>query len=69
MKPISEKKVIATAPLAALKRALRNSLTSSIGAALRRSKTTKATKSTSATANPPSVRAEVQPSFGASMIV
>jgi hypothetical protein len=61
--------VIVTAPLAALKRRLRNSRTSSIGARARRSHTTNAPSSPSATTNPPTLRALTQPWFGASIIV
>jgi hypothetical protein len=67
--PLSEKKAIVTAPLAALKRRFRNSATSSIGARARRSQAMKATSSPPATARPPMLRAAVQPWLGASMIV
>jgi hypothetical protein len=69
MNPISEKKVIVSAPLAALKRGLRNSATSSIGARARRSQTTNTASTLAASASPAIVRAAPQPWLGASMIV
>src|SRR4029453_12955575 len=69
MNPISEKKVMVTAPLAALKRRFRNSPTSSSGVDARRSQAMKARSSAAASANPAMLRAAAQPSFGASMIV
>ena len=69
MKPKRAKKVIVTAPLAALKRRSRKSVTSSIGWAAARSRTTKATSASAATAKPDSVASEPQPCSGASMIV
>ena len=69
MNPDSAKNEIATAALAAVKRGLRNKLTSSIGCSVRRSQATNAAPSTAVSAKPPSVRALPQPWFGASMIV
>jgi hypothetical protein len=69
MKPNSAKKVTVTAPLAALKRASLNRVTSSIGCELRRSTTTNVTSRIALTANPVSVAVDCQPWSGASMIV
>jgi hypothetical protein len=69
MNPSSEKKVIVTAALAALKRGFLKSATSSIGARARRSHPTNAPNRPTATASPTTVRAAPQPWFGASMIV
>jgi hypothetical protein len=69
MNPMSEKNVIATAPLAALKRRFLKRPTSSIGARVRRSQATKATRSTADTTKPTRLRVASQPWFGASMIV
>ena len=69
MNPISEKKVIVTAPLAALKRRFLNNATSSIGSRTRRSHATKAARRTAAATKPAMLSAAAQPRFGASMIV
>ena len=69
MKPASEKKVIMTAPLAALNRRSVNSRTSSIGCSARRSSATKMPTSTAVSAKPAMVEAEAQPRSGASMMV
>ena len=69
MKPNSAKNVIVTAPLAALKRRSRKSVTSSIGCGVRRSRTTKTVSRAAAVTNPPMVAGEDHPRLGASMIV
>ncbi len=69
MKPNSPKKASAIAPLAALKRGLRNSRTSSSGSGRRSSQVTKPTSATTAAAYPPRVRADAQPLPGASIVV
>ena len=69
MNPESAKNEIATDPLAAVKRGLRNRLRSSIGCSVRRSQATNAAASTAVSAKPPSVRVLAQPRSGASMIV
>ena len=61
MKPKSVKNATVTAPLAALNRILRNSRTSSIGWAIRRSQPTNTASSTAATAKPARLRALPQP--------
>jgi hypothetical protein len=69
MNPIREKKVIVTAPLAALKRRFRNRLMSSIGSATWRSQVMKAARRTAAATKPAMLSPALQPRFGASMIV
>lgn len=69
MKPNSAKNAKVTAPLAAVKRRLRNRRTSSIGCAVRCSVRTRAARATTATAAPASVRVLPQPALGASMMV
>ena len=61
MKPNSVKNATVTAPLAALNRMLRNSRTSSIGWATRRSQPMNAASSTAETANPSRLRTLVHP--------
>ena len=69
MKPNSAKKVIVTAPLAALNRRSLNRVTSSIGCGVRRSQSTNVVSRTAAAVKPPMVVADDQPWLGASMIV
>ncbi len=69
MKPNRAKNATVTAPLAALNRRLVNSRTSISGSVCRRSHQAKATAAARATPNPVSVRADVHPRSGASMIV
>ena len=61
MNPDSAKNEIATDALAAENRGLRNRLTSSIGASVRRSQAQNPTASSALSAKPPSVRALPQP--------
>ena len=61
MKPNNVKNDTVTAPLAALNRMLRNSRTSSIGCAARRSRTMNPASRTAAPANPARVRPAVHP--------
>ena len=58
MKPSRVKNDTVTAPLAAVNRMLRNSRTSSIGSAARRSAAMNAASKTAEAANPATVRAE-----------
>ena len=69
MNPISEKNVIVSAALAALKRRFRNRFTSSIGTRTRRSCAMNSAKRTAVTTNPPIVSVAPHPRLGASMIV
>lgn len=69
MKPKSAKNAKVTARLAAVKRRLPNSRTSSIGTRVRHSAAAKAARSAAVTAKPVSVACEPQPRSGASMIV
>src|SRR5215213_8603932 len=69
MNPNRAKKVIVTAPLAALNRGSLKSVTSSIGFGVRRSQTTKVVSSAAETTKPPTVVGDDQPWLGASMIV
>ena len=69
MNPNSEKNATVTEPQAAVKRGLRNSVTSSIGARTRRSQRTNPPSSPAASAKPARLRALLQPWSGASMIV
>ena len=70
MNPIREKKVIVTAPLAALKRRFRNRPTSSIGAAVPPLPGDEGDEqNAAATTKPTTLRVAPQPRFGASMIV
>ena len=68
MKPNRPKNASAIAPLAAEKRGLRNSRTSSIGSGRRDCHQAKTLKITSDPKMPPTVTAEPQPCCGASMI-
>jgi hypothetical protein len=61
MKPNRVKNDTVTAALAALNRMLRNSRTSSIGCAARRSRTMNAASSTAEAANPATLRPAVHP--------
>jgi hypothetical protein len=61
MNPNKVKNDTVTAPLAALNRMLRNSRTSSIGCAARRSHTMNAASRIAETANPATLRADVHP--------
>ena len=69
MNPNNVKKATDTEALAALKRGLANSRTSSIGTGARRSLMMNAASSTALTANPVIDWVEVQPRSGASMMV
>ena len=69
MKPKRAKKAKVTAPVAAVKRMLANSRTSSMGCVERRSTRTSNPSANTATAKPARVRAVPQPTVGASMIV
>src|SRR5215472_1558098 len=69
MNPKKVKNDTVTAPLAALNRMLRNSRTSSIGCAVRRSHVMNAASRTAETAKPATLRAAVHPYVGASMMV
>ena len=69
MKPASAKKATVTEALAAVKRRLRNRPMSSSGEEVRRSHWMNVTSSATASTNPPMLLAELQPWFGASMIV
>ena len=69
MNPARAKNTIVTEPLAAVKRRLRNSPTSSRGSEARRCQPMNAPNSAAAKARPTRVRAESQPRAGASMIV
>src|SRR5262249_38628096 len=68
VKPASVKKLMAIDPLAAEKRGLRNSLTSSIGRARRRSTPTNTASSASPMVTVAAVSLDPQPQLGASMI-
>jgi hypothetical protein len=67
--PNKAKNALVTAPLAAVNRRLVNSLTSSIGWAVRTSCSTKTPRTTAAAMNPTIVRVDAQPRSGASMMV
>ena len=69
MNPESAKNEIATDTLAAVKRRFRNSVRSSIGSSVLRSRATNAAASSAVSAKLPIVRALPQPWVGASMIV
>src|SRR5262249_40876320 len=68
MNPSSAKKEMATEAAAAVKRGLRNRLTSIIGLAGRSSATTSRPKATTPAASTPMVAAEAQPHSGARMM-
>src|SRR5436305_13593322 len=67
--PASVKKPIVIDPLAAVKRGLRNKLTSSIGRAIRRSTLMNAARRTRPAAMVPSVRVDPHPQFGPWMML
>ena len=67
--PARAKKIVMIEPLAAEKRRLRNSDTSSIGCARRRSQATNTAVTAAVRANPTTVAGDVQPRSGASMMV
>src|SRR5215510_16372636 len=68
MNPSSAKKEMATEAAAAVKRGLRNRLTSIMGLVARSSVTTSRPKTTTPAASTPMVAAEAQPHSGASMM-
>src|SRR6516162_3757082 len=69
MNPNREKKATVTAALAAVKRGLRNRWMSSIGSGVLRSRAMKVPNRTAVAAKPAMLRALLQPTSGASMIV